>query len=266
MQAAARPNTLVDAVIPTAWTQSRAGRIAIDVILMLGFAGFVAVCAQFAVQLPWTTVPITGQTFGALVSGGALGARRGAGALVIYMLLGMASIPVFAPGSFGLTGNWDVHFVLPWKGTSALPWDISSGGYIVGFILTAFLTGLFAQRAWDRKPWNIAVMFLGAAVLYIPGLLWLHYLITSGWVHPQAHKPLADLISGGGAWDKTLKGGLYPFIVGDLMKLYLAALTLPIAWALVNRVKGVSDGGGKASNKGKAATKAKPPPPAKRGR
>ena len=238
MQISARPVVLVDAVLPRLPAQSAANRLAVDFALMLGFAWFVAFCAQIAIRLPWTTVPITGQTFAVLVTGGALGARRGAGSLLIYMLMGMIAIPVFAPGGGVLPqGEWGVHFILPWKGTAALPWEISSGGYIVGFILAAYVTGYFAQRAWDREPWGILGMLWGNAILYLPGLLWLYYLIATDWVHPAAGKPLADLMTGEDSWSKTVIGGLYPFIVGDLMKLYLASLVLPSAWALVDRLK-----------------------------
>jgi biotin transport system substrate-specific component len=204
---------------------------------MAGFAGFVALCAQIAVRLPWTTVPITGQTFAVLVTGGALGARRGVGSLSIYMLIGMIGLPIFAPGNAGVAGSWDVHFILPWNGSNALLWNISSGGYIVGFIFAAGLVGWLAERQWDRKPYLHLGMFLGNAVIYIPGILWLAYLIGTDWIHPVANLPLGDLIAGSGTWDKALKGGLYPFVVGDMMKLFLASLTLPLAWSLVARFK-----------------------------
>jgi len=230
--------TLADAVFPRVQTDSRVAALARDIALMVGFAGFVALCAQIAVRLPWTTVPITGQTFAVLVAGGALGAWRGAGSLSIYMVMGMIGMPVFAPGNADLTGSWGAHVILPWDGTHALVWDISSGGYIVGFILAAGLVGYLADRQWDRKPWLHLGMLLGNAVVYIPGILWLAYLIGSGWEHPVAHQPLADLIAGSGTWDKALKGGLYPFLVGDFMKLSLASLTLPVAWSLVAKFKG----------------------------
>ncbi len=230
-----RPTTLADALFPRVNSKNQALRIAREVVLMLGFAAFVAVCAQIAVRLPWTTVPITGQTFAALVTGGALGAWRGAGALSIYMLLGMIGAPVFAP-SLNMTGK-TVHFVLPWSGTSGFPWDLSSGGYIVGFILAAALVGFIAQRGWDRKPWLLAGMLAGNALIYVPGLLWLGYLISSGWIHPVALKPLGDLIAGSSTLEKTLVGGLYTFILGDLIKLYAASLTLPAAWAIVGRFR-----------------------------
>ena len=232
--------TLADAVFPRIQTDSRIVALARDIALMASFAGFVALSAQIAVRLPWTTVPITGQTFAVLVTGGALGAWRGAGSLTIYMLMGMIGMSVFAPGNADVTGNWDMHFILPWDGTHSLVWDISSGGYIVGFILAAGLVGYLAERQWDRKPWVHLGMFLGNVTVYIPGILWLAYLIGSGWEHPVAKEPLADLIAGSGTWDKALKGGLYPFIVGDLMKLFLASLALPAAWSLVARFKGRS--------------------------
>jgi len=229
--------TLADAVFPRVRGDSRIAAFARDFALMAGFAGFVALCAQIAIRTPWTTVPITGQTFAVLVTGGALGAWRGAGSLSIYMLMGMIGIPVFAPGAQAVTGNWAIHFILPWDGSHALPWDISSGGYIVGFIIAAALVGYLAERRWDRGPWVHVALFLGNAVLYIPGILWLAYLIGTDWVPAGADKPLGEFISGSGTWDKALKGGLYPFIVGDLMKLLLASFTLPAAWTLISKFR-----------------------------
>ncbi len=238
MQATARPAVLIDAVLPRIPAESRLARLAVDAALMFAFAGFVALCAQISVRLPWTTVPITGQTFAVLVTGGALGSWRGGGALLVYMLLGTLGASVFAPGNQVVAGSWDVHFIFPWNGTAADPWDISSGGYIVGFIFAAFWTGYFAERSWDRSPRGLLAMLGGNALLYIPGLLWLYYLIHTEWIPPGAGKPLGEFIAGSGDWDRTLKGGLYPFVVGDLMKLYLAFMVLPFAWTLVDKVKG----------------------------
>jgi biotin transport system substrate-specific component len=81
-------------------------------------------------------------------------------------------------------------------------------------------------------------MLLGNLALYLPGLLWLGYLIATDWVPPGGQKAISELIAGSDTLDKTLKGGLYPFIVGDLMKLLLAATVLPGAWAIVNKVRG----------------------------
>ncbi len=226
--AAPRPTVLVDFVVPRDWAQTRLQQLALDFGLMFGFAWFVALFAQLAIRLPWTPVPITGQTFAVLVAGGALGATRGAGALVMYMLMGIISIPVFAPtaAAMGMSeGAWGAHVLFPWLGSSGFPWSIASGGYIVGFILAAWVTGHFAERAWDRRYLGLLAMLGGNAILYIPGLIWL------------------NIDAAEGDWAKTMEWGLYPFIVGDLMKLYLATLTLPAAWALVRKLKGESDPG-----------------------
>jgi len=230
--------TLADALFPRFQSGSRVASLARDLGLMIGFAALVALSAQIQIRLPWTTVPITGQTFGALVAGGALGLRRGVGSLLIYLLVGMFLLPVFTPGSATTSGSWDLHFILPWSGTQALLWNISSGGYIVGFVLAAGLVGYLCERGWDRSSWVQLAMLAGTVLVYLPGLLWLGYLIGSGWTPPGGDTPLSELISGSTTLDKTLQGGLYPFIVGDLMKLLAAALVLPAGWLLVQRVKG----------------------------
>lgn len=207
-----------------------------NVALMVGFALFVAICAQVVVRLPWTTVPITGQTFAVLVAGAALGAWRGAGSMSLYMAMGMV-IPLFAPSGSATSGVWDVHLVLPWRGTEELPWNLSSGGYIVGFIFAAALVGWLSERNWDRKPWVHVGMLLGTLVIYAFGLAWLAYLISTDWVPPGTSEPLGHFIAGSDTLDKTLKGGLYPFVVGDLMKLQLAATLLPAAWTIVSKVR-----------------------------
>ena len=230
MQATTRHATLADALWPRIGDLPR--DLLRDIALVLGFVGLVVICAQINIRLPWTTVPVTLQTFGVLVTGGALGWTRGVSALTVYMLLGMVA-PVFAPASGVTTGTWDVHFIYPWSGNSGMPWDIANGGYIVGFIAAAGIVGYLTERQWDRRPWVHLGMLLGNVALYIPGILWLAYLISTEWIHPVG-KPLGELIAGSGTWDKALKGGLYPFIVGDLMKLVLASLVLPTTWALVN--------------------------------
>ena len=232
MQSSAYPVTLADALWPRIGVVPR--DLLRDVALVLGFAFLVTLSAQIAIRLPWTTVPITGQTFAVLVTGGALGSVRGASSLTVYLLAGMATLPVFAPGQGATTGTWDIHFIGPWSGSSGFPWDLSSGGYIVGFILAAALVGYLAERQWDRKPWVHLGMLAGNILLYVPGILWLAYLIATDWVHPAVGESLGDLIVGSGTWDKALKGGLYPFIVGDMMKLFLASLVLPSMQRLSN--------------------------------
>ena len=233
-----RALTLADAVFPRLEHDSRALAIARDLALMAGFAAFVAVFAQIQVRLPWTPVPITGQTFAVLVAGGALGAWRGGGSLVIYILVGMLIAPVFTPTGAATAGSWDLHFILPWQGNDGLLWELSTGGFLVGFVLAAALVGFLAEHRWDRGPWVHLGMFLGSVLLYVPGLLWLGYLIGTDWIPPGGSTSISELIAGSDTLDKTLKGGLYPFIVGDLMKLLLAAITLPSAWLLVTKLRG----------------------------
>lgn len=207
MQAAARPTTIIDAVVPGAG-------IVRDVALVASFTLFVAVFAQIAIRLPFTPVPITGQTLAVLVTGGALGANRGAASLALYALIGSIGVPLFAPSAAALEGEL-IHFVLPWEGTGDLIWSLTSGGYIVGFIAAAYVVGRLAERGWDRGWRVIVAMLIGNVLIYVPGLLWLGYKIES--------------------FDNALVFGLYPFIAGDLIKLYVAAIALPGAWAIIGR-------------------------------
>jgi biotin transport system substrate-specific component len=237
MQATADPRVLIDVVIPRLGVESRANRLALDVAIIVGFALFVAVLAQLAVKIPTTTVPITGQTFGVLLTGGALGSRRGGLSMLVYMVMGMATVPVFAPSSSFL-GEKTFHVLFPWSGTSGQIFDMSSGGYIVGFALAAFLVGLLAEKGWDRRSSVPLAMIIGSLAVYAIGLPWLGWFIGSGAMIPGFDLTYYDAIGGSNVLDKTLKGGLYPFIGGDAVKLLAAALVLPGAWALVDRLKG----------------------------
>jgi biotin transport system substrate-specific component len=237
LQLVASP-TLADALFPRIESGSRVVVWAREIALIAGFAAFVALAAQIQVRVPWTTVPITGQTYAVLVASGALGMRRGMGSLLLYMLVGMFVLPVFTPGSAATAGSWDAHFILPWAGNERVLWELANGGYIVGFVLAAGLVGFLAEHRVDRGPWVQVGMLAGNALLYVPGLLWLGYLIATDWTAPGGSAPLSELIAGSGDIDKTLKGGLYPFIVGDLMKLLGAAATLPAAWWVVGKMRG----------------------------
>src|SRR5207248_4594994 len=152
--------------------------------------------------LPFTPVPITGQTFAVLLVGASLGMSRGFASLMLYLWLGVVGAPIYAHHAHG----WSVV-------TSA------SGGYLVGFVLAGTLTGFLAERRWDRTlSSSIGAMLTGNLIIYLVGLPWLAVVL---------HTNL----------EKTLEYGLYPFVPGDTFKLYLAALALPGAWRLVERVK-----------------------------
>ena len=214
MQAAAHRASLADTLLP-------GSGLLRNTALVIGFAGLVAIFAQIAVKLPFTPVPITGQTLAVLLAGGVLGANRGAASLGLYAVVGSIGIPIFAPT---LGEGVVFHLIFPWKGTGAAVWSLSSGGYIVGFVAAAWIVGRLAERGWERS-WRVVLALLaGNAALYVPGLLWLGYwAIDHGWT------------SGACAVADTLEWGLWPFVAGDLAKLYLAAVALPSAWALVGR-------------------------------
>ena len=187
--------TLADAVFPKTGIRQR--DLLWDLGLVLAFTVLLTLLAQVRVSLPFTPVPITGQTLGVLLTGAALGSQRGAATMVLYLVLGSAGAPVFA--------GW----------ASGLVWTLASGGYIIGFIPAAFVVGWLAERGWDRRPWVLAAMLLGNVAIYVPGLLQLAYFVPEG---------------------KVLEFGLWPFVPGDLVKLYLASLLLPVAWSVVPRV------------------------------
>ena len=180
----------------------RSGLLA-DALLVLGGAAFVGLCAQVSYQPAFTPVPYTLQTFSVLLVGAAYGAMLGAASLSLYLILGVVGVPLFAQHKHG----WDVF-------TGA------TGGYIVGFVLAAALTGYLAERGWDKRfATSVTMMLTGSVVIYACGAAWLHH-----WLHAS--------------WNPTLVDGVYYFVPGDLVKLYLAAAALPAAWQLVRRVRG----------------------------
>lgn len=171
--------------------------LAYDAILVIGGSLFIALCAQFTLHIG--PVPITGQTLGVLLTGVLLGSRRGSLSVLAYLVEGIAGLPIFAPGGpLGLT-----RLLGP------------TGGYLIGFAAAAYVTGLLAERGWDRKPATaLAAMLIGNVVIYAFGLPWL------------------ALFAG---IENTLPLGLYPFIFGDLAKAFLAAALLPIGWKLLDK-------------------------------
>ena len=222
MQVGIKQQVLVDALFPNFGLHSKYRSYAREAILILGFAVLMSLCAQIAIRIPYTVVPITGQTFGVLLAGGALGSRRGALSMIVYSLIGMFLFPVFAPSSTAITtslGDSGIfHFIFPWAGTQNLLWSMPSGGYIVGFIAAAYLIGKLAEKGWDRKSSLLLSLFLGNVVIYIFGLPWLSINLGVG-------------------LSKTLEWGLWPFVAGDAVKLVAASITLPTAWNLVHLTK-----------------------------
>ncbi len=194
------PRTLIDRVLPD---RSRAYGWLVDAVLIVLFSGFVALSARIAVPLPFTEVPLTGLTLGVLVTGAVLGSRRGAMVLLLYLLEGVAGLPVFAPSA-----------VLP-AGIGRLLGP--TGGYLIASPIAAVAVGALAERGWDRKPSLMALaMVLGNVVIYAIAILWLTRFTGSLWL--------------------ALVRGMFPFIPGDLIKIGIATLAVPGGWTLVRRL------------------------------
>ncbi|GGQ48063.1 MULTISPECIES: biotin transporter BioY [Streptomyces] len=165
-----------------------------DVALVLGGAALTGLAAQIAVPVPGSPVPVTGQTFAALLVGTTLGARRGVSSLALYALAGLAGVPWFAGGASGLSVSF---------------------GYVLGMILATAAVGALARRGADRSvPRMAATMLLGEAVIYLVGVPYLAYA--------------ADMSA-----SAAVAAGLTPFLIGDAVKAALAMGLLPTAWKLV---------------------------------
>lgn len=181
-------------LLPAASTAARA-RLR-DAALVAGGAALTGVAAQIAVPVPGSPVPVTGQTFAALLVATALGTRRGLLSLTLYLLLGAAGTPWFAEGGSGFGATF---------------------GYVVGFVLAAGIVGALAERGADRGPLRMfGTMALGSAAIYAVGVPWLALGLDL---------PLA----------RAAAVGLVPFLLGDALKAALATVAMPAAWRLAGR-------------------------------
>ena len=167
-----------------------------DVALIMAGSILIGLSAKVQFVLPFSPVPITGQTFAVLVIGALLGARRGSLAVVAYILEGALGMPVFAFG-----GGFAILLG-------------PTGGYLIGFIPAAYVTGRLAEEGWDRRiGTTILAMILGNVIIYTCGMLRLVCLM--------------------GFSTKVITVGLFPFVLGDLLKIALAAVLLPSGWKLL---------------------------------
>jgi biotin transport system substrate-specific component len=192
--------TLAQAISPP---RERTGaRATFSVAAVVAGSLVIAGLAQVSIRLPITPVPFTGQTLGVLLVGGSLGLELGIVSVLLYLTEGAVGLPFFAGGAHG---------------ASVLSLASATGGYLWGFVLAAAVVGWLSRRGWDRSiRSSIGAMFIGEVVLYAVGVPWLMSAL---------HLPL----------EKGLQFGLYPFIVGDTLKLLLAAGLLPGAWKLLGR-------------------------------
>ncbi|MBE1575732.1 biotin transporter BioY [Amycolatopsis roodepoortensis] len=175
------------------------GALVRDAVLVAGGAALTGAAAQILIPVPGSPVPMTGQTFAALLVGAALGWKRGALSMALYLAVGAAGFGWFQNGSSGLFG--------------------ASAGYIVGFVLAGALVGALAGRGGDRTPLRTAgTMVLGNLAIYSVGVPWL-------------------MASTGFGLTTALEKGVVPFLIGDALKIAVAAALLPGTWALVSRFR-----------------------------
>ncbi len=166
--------------------------------LIIGGTLFIALCAQLRILLPFSPVPVTGQTLAVILIGALYGSKRGAMTILLYLSEGSMGLPVFAGGSFGFA-----YLFGP------------TGGYLIGFVGAAFITGLLAENGWDRKfDRGIFAMIAGISVIYLVGLTWLGIYV---------------------GFNKVMALGLYPFIPGELLKITIASSLLPLGWKLLKK-------------------------------
>lgn len=175
-----------------------------DVTLVILGSAVMAGLAQLSFRLPFTPVPVSGQTLGVMLIGASLGAWRAGAAMLLYLGEGAAGLPVFAEGLSGVT-------YLTSQPTT---------GYLWGFVVAAVVIGLLAQLGWDRSVGSaLGAMLVGEIVLFSMGVIWLSRLLDY-------------------TGEEALVAGLYPFVLGELLKLAIAAGVLPAAWKLVGGSSG----------------------------
>lgn len=193
------PATLAETIWPDA-EKTTAQRVLRGVIL--AFAGSLLIAVSSKLQVPFFPVPMTMQTLVILTIGMAFGPRLGVATILLYLGEGAVGLPVFAG--------------TPEKGIGLAYMMGGTGGYLIGYVLAVAICGWLAIQGWDRNVFKTAAaMFFANVAIYLPGILWLGALY---------------------GWDKPiLEWGLYPFILGDLTKLALASVALPLLWQRLSR-------------------------------
>lgn len=184
---------------PTIYNRTfpKVSEVARDITLILVGSWLVALFAQIEIPLPFSPVPLTGQTFAVLLVGALLGSKRGAAAMIAYMTQGALGLPFFAGGASGLgilTG--------------------ATAGYLAGFIVAAYVVGLMAEQGMERSfKTSIVPFIVGTVIIYAFGVTWLSTVV--------------------GSFGKAIELGLMPFLIGDAIKLIAAGIALPSAWKMV---------------------------------
>jgi len=194
--------TIGDFLVPIRVGERMGSRLRHVALIAIG-AALIFASSRVSIPVPGSAVPITGQTFGVLLVGGALGFRRGLASIGLYVLIGLVGLPFFAESKGG------VAVILG-----------ARGGYIVGFLVAGSLVGRLAELGWDRRIVGaLGAMAIGNVVIYAIGVPW--YMAVAD----------LDLPTG-------IAKGLTPFLLGDAIKLILAAVAFPLAWWVVGRRAG----------------------------
>ena len=164
------------------------GLVTLGVLLLV-------VSARTVIPLPFTPVPVTGQTLAIFLIASSMGRTRGTLSVLSYILVGIAGLPVFAGGTLGIARIFG-----------------PTGGYIIGFLLGAYVIGYLSEKGWDRQfPKALLTFLIGNILIYIPGVIQL------------------SIFTG---WNKAFLMGLYPFIPGDIVKIMIAGTSFPLLWRL----------------------------------
>jgi biotin transport system substrate-specific component len=173
-----------------------------ELVLVLAGSWFVALTAQISIPLPFSPVPITGQTLGVLLVGSLLGTRLGLLALLVYLLQAVVGLPFFAGGASGIEHMMGATL-----------------GYLVAFPIAAALSGWLAERGWDRRiSTTVASMTLGTLIIFVLGAAWIAFGVGAG-------------------IERALTLGVLPFIPGAIIKIAVAAGVLPGGWKLLGSNK-----------------------------
>ena len=194
--------TIADFLLPIRVGERMGSRVRNIALVVVG-ALLIFASAKVSIPVPGSPVPITGQTFGVLLVSGSLGFRRGLASVGLYVLIGLIGLPFFAENKGG------VAVILG-----------ATGGYIVGFLIAGSIVGRLAELGWDRRIVGaLGAMAIGNVVIYVIGVPWLMAVAKF------------DLPTG-------IAKGLTPFLLGDALKLILAAIAFPAAWWVVGRRAG----------------------------
>lgn len=195
-----RSSTLAQAAMPSQFANDKMLAGLTSLFLVLAGSALLGLSAQFKVPLAW--VPVTGQTLVVLLIGMTYGRYLGAATVIAYISQGGFGLPVFAGGAAGwltLTGP--------------------TGGYLIGFVVAAFVMGWLAERGMGRSIISTALaMLVGTAVIYAGGVVWLSNFV--------------------GGFERAVIVGVVPFLAGDFLKLLIAACAMPAAWHAVKKLQG----------------------------